>query len=106
MPRRRSRTRSRRRLFHWRRRLLWAIAGAVAGCLLAVPVSYLIQPGIVRGLYNISEYCREVILGLPDVMSGGSDLLGCGQRVALTAAIMAGLGGYVGFCLAPRRGRG
>ncbi|MFI5381261.1 MAG: hypothetical protein ACHRHE_18340 [Tepidisphaerales bacterium] len=88
-----------------RRRLLWTLAGAVAGAVLAIPASYVIQPGIVRGLYNLGEYCGKVVEELPHALDGGTDLLGCGRRVAVTAAIMGALGAYAGFCLAVRRRR-
>ena len=83
----------------------WALAGAVVGVVLAIPASYLVQPGIVRGLYNLGEYCRKVIDGVPGALDGGTDLLGCGRRVAVMAAIMGALGAYAGFWLGPRRRR-
>lgn len=79
------------------------LAGAAVGVVLAVPASYLIQPTIVRGLYNQGEYCRKVVYGIPDAVAGGTDLLGCGQRVMATAAIMGALGAYAGFWVGPRR---
>ena len=97
-----------KRLFRaMRRQILWMITGAAVGIVFAIPVSYLVQPAIVRGLLTLGEYCGKVIDGLPRAMDGGADLLGCGHRVAVTAAIMGTLGAYAGSRLGlRRRGRG
>jgi hypothetical protein len=85
--------------------MLWTLAGAAVGVVLAAPVSYVLQPGIVRGMYNLREYCAKVVESVPHAWDGETDLLGCGHRVVVTTAIMGMLGGYAGFWLGPRRRR-
>ncbi len=97
------RLKRRSRALAWR--LCWALGGGAAGAALAIPVSYLVQPGIVRGLYNMGEYCGKVMEALPHALEGGNDLLGCGRRVAATAGVMGALGAYAGFWLGPRKSR-
>jgi hypothetical protein len=80
------------------------VAGAILGVAVAVPVSYVFQPGVVRALWTLREYCWMVVESAPRALEDGRrDWLGCARRVKRAALAGAAGGAALGWGLAVRR---